>query len=162
MSGGHDALIESLGTSKWQDAYRALCDDGPDALPAILRGLKHPNWRVRKRCASFLDHFADASCVPAAVEALRDPSADVRRHALHALGCQACKTSPLKVDVVARLLPLALSDPSIRVRRAAVHMLGNQPGDDRVRRSLTNALKTESDAKWLSSARWALGQHAAT
>jgi HEAT repeat protein len=116
---------------------------------------------VRKWCAGFLDHFADERCVPAMVAALNDPSADVRRHALHALGCQACKPAPIPVDAVGLLLPLALRDPSARVRRAAVHMLGNQPTDERVRAALPKAIERSTDAKWARSAAWTLGRHRA-
>src|SRR6185436_15942072 len=88
--------VQALGRKDgWQAAYNALSGAGPAAVPAILEGLKNDNWRVRRWCAAFLDHHADDRCVVALVDALRDESAEVRRHAVHGIGCQACKAEPL-------------------------------------------------------------------
>lgn len=153
-------MVERLGTpAGWAVAYPVLVEAGAAALPAVMLGLKHWNAKVRKWCAGFLDHFGDQACVPAMVRAVRDESADVRRHALHALGCQACKKEPLEVDAVGILLGLAMRDKNMRVRTAAVHMLGNQMPDGRVVSALSRAVERERNEKWVRVARWTLEKH---
>lgn len=151
--------VERLGTAEgWRSAYPILNRAGIDALEDVLEGLSHPNWRVRKWCAAFMDHYADDRCVDALVVALDDSIADVRRHAVHGIGCQPCKMSPLKIDVVALLIERALNDSSIRVRRSAVHLLGCQPPDNRVVKAIDTILQKDQDAKLRSNAKWALEQ----
>ena len=108
-----------------------------------------------------MDHLADDRCVGPLIEALTDPIVAVRRLAVHALGCQPCKTAPLQVDITGRLIERAMTDPSIRVRRVAVHMLGLQPHDARAVDCLQSLLNEETDPKLLSRARHALGEQLA-
>ena len=156
----YGAAVGQLATvDGWRTAYPLLDRAGPAALDALIAGLAHPRAKVRQWCAALLDHHADARCLPGLVRLLDDPVASVRRHALHALGCQPCKPAPLAVDVVPLLLRRATDDPSVRVRRAAAHLLGCQPPDPRAAAGLAAVAATAGDAKLRRNAQWALAQH---
>jgi HEAT repeat protein len=127
-----------------------------NALEEALVGLDDADPRVRAVAAGLLDHWADQSCVGPLTKALSDPSARVRRNAVHALGCQACKLAPLDVDSVGLLIEKALGDSSIRVRRVSVHQIGLQPHDPRAIEALEKILARESDAGLRSRAEFAL------
>jgi HEAT repeat protein len=143
----------------WRKAYPVLKEAGKEATEDLRRGLSHPEWRVRRWCAALMDHHADPSCVQSLIGLLDDPIADVRRSAVHALGCGDCKDFVLDVDVVSLLVECVASDPSIRVRRVAVHMLGCQPPDTRAVEALNGVLKDCEDAKLRANAGWALARH---
>ena len=124
--------VEQLSTGDYRVAGAAhdyLVAAGGAGMDAVLRGLSHPNPRVRHGCADFLDHNGDDMCVMALSEALHDLVPYVRRQAVHSLACQRCKSSPLHDDAVAHLIA-ARSDPSIRVRREAVSGLGARRARD--------------------------------
>ena len=106
-----------------------------------------------------LDHHADARSLPALAKALRDPLARVRRLAVHAIGCQACKDRPLRLDVTGLLVQRLRVEPSQRVRRVIAHMLGNQPPDPRARRALAAVVRGIRDSRLRFNATWALGRH---
>ncbi len=79
---------EQLGDHDWRivmEAATALARAGQAGLAAVLWGLSHhPNARVRQGCAGFLDHHATDACIPQLRwVALHDPSAKVRRVAVH-------------------------------------------------------------------------------
>jgi HEAT repeat protein len=152
-------LVERLGDADWnvrQAASSALFARGKAALEALIKGLSHTDWQVRAACAGLMDHLADDRCVDPLRRALLDPSPHVRRHAVHSLGCQECKSAPLQVDIAGLLIERALTDASIRVRRVAVHQLGLQTYDPRAVKALQTLLHQEMDAKLLSRARFAL------
>jgi len=155
-------LVELLGSKEFarsQAAAAVLFNRGAAALDALVEGLSHSDWRVRKQCAGLMDHLGDDRCVEPLRRTLNDPIAGVRRLAIHALGCQPCKAAPLAADIVSLLIERALSDPSIRVRRVAVHMLGLQPYDGRAVEALETTLAQETDPGLLSRARYALNEH---
>ena len=157
MKQSYRELIEMLSTSEgWAQAYPLLLEAGHAAIPDVISGLKHLDPKIRKWCASFLDHHGTTEAIPAMVRALDDASAEVRRHAVHAIGCQPCKPDPLPVDVAAQLIRKANQDESIRVRRAAVHLLGLQAHDRRIVLALEEIVKSEADSKLVSNARFAL------
>ncbi len=127
-----------------------------ETLQDALAGMNDSDPKVRAVAAGLLDHWADQSCVGPLTEALSDPSARVRRSAVHSLGCQTCKLAPLDVDTVGLLVQRALQDSSIRVRRVSVHQIGLQPHDSRAVSALKEILARESDAGLLSRAEFAL------
>ncbi len=121
------ALVERLAVRHWSEwraaaaARAALLQAGEDGLLAVLEGLSHPEPRVRRGCADFMDHHADDRCVPNLAElVLHDPVPYVRWSALHALKCQRCKPSPLTIDLTSVLVRAAQDDPSPNVRWRAV------------------------------------------
>jgi HEAT repeat protein len=154
-----DAVERLATTEGWAAAYPQLDQAGAQALDALVAGLAHRSPRVRQWCAALLDHHADERCVPGLLRLLEDPVAAVRRHALHSIGCQPCKPSPLAIDAVPLLLDLATRDPSVRVRRAAAHLLGCQPPDARAAAGLRLVAGQDPDAKVRRNAQWALAQH---
>jgi HEAT repeat protein len=158
---GTRQLVEHLGSKEFaqsQAAAEVLFAKGAAALDALIEGLSHPDWRVRKNCAGLMDHLGDDRCVEPLRGALKDPIEGVRRLAIHALGCQPCKSAPLQADVVGLLIDRALSDTNMRVRRVAVHMLGLQPYDERAVEALQAILDRETDLGLLSRAQYALGE----
>jgi HEAT repeat protein len=159
---GSPQLVELLGSNDFglsQATAELLFRRGASALDALVEGLSHSNWRVRKNCAALMDHLGDDRCIEPLRRALSDPIVGVRRHAIHALGCQPCKSAPLQADIVSLLVERSLSDPSIRVRRVAVHMLGLQPCDARAIAALQAIVHQETDPRLLSRARHALAEH---
>lgn len=128
-----------------------------ETLAEALKAMADPDPKVRAKATGLLDHLATEACVAPLTKALSDPSAHVRRLAVHSLGCQDCKVTPLDVDIVGLLVDRALHDSSIRVRRVTVHQLGLQPHDPRAVSALESILERESDEKLRSRAEFALG-----
>ena len=153
----HD--VERLAHPDRGAVLKRLEANAADAMPAIIAGLSHVDPQVRKWCVSLLDHHATAAAVPGLVKALEDPVADVRRHAVHSVGCQSCKEQALDLDIVDLLIKRMVRDPSLRVRRSATHMLGNQPRDPRAAKALAAVLRTETDVKTIRNAEWSLSKH---
>jgi HEAT repeat protein len=133
-----------------------LSFDEMNSLKDALAGMNDADLRVRAAAAGLLDHWADQSYVGPLTKALGDPSARVRRNAVHALGCQACKPAPLAVDSIGLLIEKALSDSSIRVRRVSVHQIGLQQRDPRAVAALETILARDTDAGLRSRAEFAL------
>ncbi len=155
MSDEFDATQElqawavQLGDHDWRmgmEAATALAHAGQAGLAAVLWGLSHPNARVRRACAGFLDHHATDACIPQLRRvALHDPASKVRRVAVHSVTCQQCKPSPLSGDLVGLLVQAAQSDPNRRVREKATSGLGSQPPDARAVAALEQILRTEAN-----------------
>src|SRR5262245_15009920 len=58
--------IERLGAREWpvrERAAAALRQAGGEAVEALVEGMAHPDWRVRRGCADLMDHLADDRCV---------------------------------------------------------------------------------------------------
>jgi hypothetical protein len=145
----YDQYVSLLLSRDGQPIARAaLLSGGKPAIAALIRGMSHPNPKMRVWCTGLLDHMEaewDANCVQAVLERLEDDVPRVRSHALHALSCQICHPTLPDLDVVAPLLKLAVNDPSIRVRRAAVRHLALLPSDHRVVETLQNRVEQETD-----------------
>jgi HEAT repeat protein len=154
--------LRRLASPDWRErlaASEALSLAGNAAVPALIAGLSDRRVVVRAACAALMDHLADARCAPPLRSALNDPSPTVRRHAVHAIGCQRCKRAPLPLDTTGLLIERALSDPSLRVRRVAAHQLGLQPSDPRAAAALRTILERDDDPGLLSRARFARDSH---
>jgi HEAT repeat protein len=127
------------------ESYRAgrpLMDPPVDLLARAA--LEDPSAYVRWNALQTLDHHGDARHADVFLRACADPVPRVRRHALHALSCDRCKTEPLCVDPVPTLRALALADLSPQVRVAAVQALRVRAYDERARAVLADVLRTES------------------
>jgi len=110
-----------------QQAKRHLLDSGPPAVPAVRRGLRHPEAIVRRTCAGILDHLADEESVADLVAALDDEDPGVCARALHTLACDACKDTDCRPGedlFVPRALEFLRSHPHPDVRAAAIDALG--------------------------------------
>jgi len=154
------ALAEQLGTDGWHmvlEAETALVRAGQAGIDVVLWGLSHPNARVRRGCAGFMDHHGTDACF-AALQwvALHDPAPSVRRVAVHSASCQRCKPCPLTGDLVGLLVQVALSETNRRVRENAIGGLRHQPQDARAVAALEEILRTETDARLRRDAHHAL------
>lgn len=112
--------------SSRQRARIHLLTSGPPALPALRRGLRHPNPVVRRQCVRIFDQLVDEASLPDLVLALDDDDPGVRARALHALACDRCKVGqcrPAEDVWVPRALEL-LGDPDPDLRAAAIDALG--------------------------------------
>lgn len=68
-------------------------------LPALSWGATgHPDAAIRRLCLDSWTTSPESAHVFLA--ALADPVPRVRRHAIHALTCEACKDQPLCADVL--------------------------------------------------------------
>jgi len=154
------AQAVQLGDHDWRmvmEAATALARAGQAGINAVLWGLSHPNARVRRGCAGFLDHHATDACFPQLQwAALHDPASKVRCVVVHSASCQQCKPSPLSGDLVGLLVQVALADPNRRVREKAIGGLGSQPRNARAVAALEQILRTETDAHLRSQAHHAL------
>ncbi|WP_327434662.1 HEAT repeat domain-containing protein [Streptomyces sp. NBC_01236] len=123
-------LIDALGSEpRRPDAFRALLRRGPTALPAIRRGLTHPEPRVREQCCNLLDELLAPEAMDELIARLDDPDARVRVAALHALSCLRCKPDadacrPDRVRLLPRAVRLLQEDVDPQVRMRAAELVG--------------------------------------
>ena len=160
-----EQLVEALASESWPEragAIARLRGLGDRAIPALVVGAGHPEARARAESVALMDHLADPRRVEALESALSDRSARVRRLAVHSIGCQRCKVTPLGIDVVGLLVGRALRDGSARVRRVAVHQLGLQGYDPRAAAALEDTLSHDSDTALRSRAEFALRRQRAS
>jgi HEAT repeat protein len=154
------ALAEQLGDHDWRivmGAAKALGCASQAGIDAVLWGLSHPDARVRRGCAGFIDHHGTDACFARLRwVALHDPAAKVRRVAIHSATCQSCKPSPLTGDLVGLLVEVALSDTNRRVREKAISGLGSQSRDARAVAALEQILHSEADPRLRRAAHQAL------
>ena len=87
-----DDVVDALGVAHLsRAAFWRLVALGADAVPAVKRGLEHPNPAVRRGCCEYLDLFWDEATASVVTALLADPDPDVRWMAAHALSCDRCK-----------------------------------------------------------------------
>ncbi len=99
----------------------ALRSARPELLDALASEAVHsPDASVRRGCLDYLDHVGGTESAGVFVAALEDPVPRVRRHAIHALTCEACKDEPVCIDVVTPLRRCIASDPNPKVRFEAL------------------------------------------
>ncbi|KOU55905.1 hypothetical protein ADK57_43010 [Streptomyces sp. MMG1533] len=109
-------------------AFRALLSRGPEAVPAIRRGMYHPEARVREQCCKLLDELLVPEAVGDLTALLDDPGARVRIAALHALSCERCKADadacrPDRALLLPRAVRVLHDDPAPQVRAYAVELV---------------------------------------
>ena len=125
--GDFDGWVERLATpGQRKRAWLHLLRCGPPAVPAIRRGLHHPNPQVRSTCAQILDRLLDDDAIPDLVAALDDPDPMVVKRALHSLACDQCKEGACRPGddlFVGKAIELARSDPRPGVRASAFDAL---------------------------------------
>lgn len=95
----------------------------PERRAAAVEGLRHQDWRVRRTCAWLLDPVdLTPESVAALTRALDDEHPQVRRKAVHSLGCENCKPNGCAVDV-RPLFERAIGDDSVLVRSMVIHVV---------------------------------------
>jgi HEAT repeat protein len=159
-----DRLVEVWATRDWRvsrTALEQLVAAGEDGIAAAVRGLQHSVARVRRASADFLDHHAaDAFVDDLRRVALTDPVPNVRRAAVHAIGCIACKPVPLSEDMIDFLAGVATdSSENLRVRHSAIWVLNQQQDSSRVASALRLVLEEETDRRLRLSAHRVLRLH---
>ena len=120
-----NAAIRALVGGLTATELRSLSVDDT-TIDALARGLEDPNPVVRWWCVQLLDHVPDQRGIDLIVPLLDDPVPRVRRNAVHALGCAACKPTAeicLSPETRARIRRLADSDPNGKVRDEASRLL---------------------------------------
>jgi HEAT repeat protein len=148
----YEALVRRLeqveGT---EQTILALRSGGEDAKPALLEGMRHPSYRVRRGCLLVLDHsIIDDATRIVVLHALEDPHRKVRTAALHVLGCEVCKPEGScgieGADLDLAYLEHARDDRSRRVRRSAIGAFRRRPVlDEEVTEVMRNVLETDED-----------------
>ena len=122
-----DGWVALLGHGSTQaKAYNHLMAAGLQVLPAVRKGLDHPDPAVRRRCVNLLDHFVDDDTLPALIAAVDDSDPHVAGRALHALACDRCKEGecrPGEESWVPKALPL-LDHRDPHLRASAIDALG--------------------------------------
>src|SRR5262245_6095537 len=124
----NQAIVDLVGAINANDLRRVRVR--PESRSALISGLDHPNAKVRWWCLQLMDHLADESYLEPILSKLSDPVAKVRRHAIHALSCGACKPNRqrLAVRIESALRTALETDPDQRVReeaRLALRELGH-------------------------------------
>ena len=146
-------------------SWRRLLAAGDHALPAVTAGLKHPAWSVRLRCAVLLDRASlDDVARDGLIDALRDKNRKVRAHAVHSLGCDACKPGEAHdggCDVVGLVIDRLLNDVSARVRRSAAVALWRRATEPRIVEALRAAASYDPHERVRFHAGWVLRDHLA-
>jgi HEAT repeat protein len=109
--------------------------------------LYDPDPFRRARCLAVLDHVANEASTQVFAAALRDPVVDVRRHALHGLTCERCRSSDIDLDDVVEAVLVAFAaeeDPEIR-HRIVVVLGGFSSRSDVARRVLDTIAADDPD-----------------
>ena len=122
----NQAIVALVGAINARDLRTARVS--PEARAALISGLEHPNAKVRWWCLQLMDHLADESYVTPMLTKLSDPVAKVRRHAIHALSCAACKPDRRRIQVQldAALRWVLETDPDEKVREEARRALNEE------------------------------------
>jgi HEAT repeats len=137
------AAVEGFAERGWPPRHaagQALAAAGADGVEVALESMHHPDPKVRRGVAGFLDHHATDTCVPHLTAlALYDPDPDVRRTALHTLSCERCKETPLQGDVLPLVVRAFREDPNRLVRANAGSLLRERFHEPQVREAFRAA-----------------------
>jgi hypothetical protein len=118
------AVVALIGGLTATELRRVKVSD--PAKQALIRGLKHPNSKVRWWCIQLMDHVADETYLLPLLDAAKtDPTPKNRRHAIHALTCEVCKPDrcALDIDIHAELVQIAETDADESMRAMALQEL---------------------------------------
>jgi len=128
MAVDYDMAVEHLGVAHRAKAARwTLMLGGSSAVPAVKRGLSHPNPRVREACCIVLDHHLESDCIPDLMANLDHDDAGVRGWAIHAMACDRCKEGscrPGESDTLPIVIKMMLEDRDATVRARAIALVG--------------------------------------
>ena len=136
---------------RWLDDASRRRRDGRrvDAPVGSLQAtaLADPDPFCRARCLAVLDHVANDASTHVFAAALRDPVADVRRHAVHGLTCERCRGSDVCVgDVVPAVIAALAVEVDAAIRHQLVVVLGGfAPRSDVARRTLDTVAAHDAD-----------------
>jgi HEAT repeat protein len=120
------ALVGGVTATELRDVE--LTDE---VFAALVRGTHHDNPVVRWWSVQLLDHCPDERATAALVPLFDDPVPRVRRNAVHAVGCPACKpaaTMTCDPALLDRLRLIATDDASPKVRAEAMLSIARLSG----------------------------------
>jgi HEAT repeat protein len=145
-------VLDAIHFYNWLPRHEVdrLRDQADRELPYDLiarAAVEDEDPSVRWQSVQLLDHYDDDRHFDALVQAAYDPVPRVRRHAVHALGCDACKRSTGCVDPIPTLSDRALHDENTKVRRHATWSLMLRLPDPRARTVLQQVATTDSDER---------------
>ena len=90
-----------------------------------VAALSDPDPFRRAGYLALLDHIANDASTDVFATALRDPVAGVRRHAVHGLTCERCRSTEVCVtDVVPAVIAALADEPAAEIRHQLVVVLG--------------------------------------
>ncbi|MGC4030573.1 MAG: HEAT repeat domain-containing protein [Tepidisphaeraceae bacterium] len=149
--------INALATSAgWQAHYNSLLAAGRAIVPQLIEGATHSETSVRLWSVDLLGKAGDPRGDEAIFAAMKDPVADVRRHAVLALVAIGKRGEASAAQLLATCLE---KDRSLLVRRLAAHVIADLPPDANVAATLRRVMLREKDTK-LRNAVWrAIGRH---
>ena len=130
-----DAAIRDLTVPhRRRDAHRKLRGIGAAARPAVEAGLLADDPVTRAECTILIDRLAGNDSFELVMLLLDDPDGRVRRHAIHALACDRCKTDDVcalpQEDLIPEAVRLVGTDPDAHVRSIALEVLARWMHDD--------------------------------
>ncbi len=177
--------LKWMETSPAQEAAETLGEIGDAAVPGLIRGLQHADWRVRKFAAVGLGEAEPqldrADAVAALADRLNDSNANVRDQSAWALGeiedaaavpalaealqkdgersvrlRAAWALGEIEHDSAVTALVATLKDPDLALKKQAVWALGEI--ESRLAVDGLVALLTDADVTVRKQAAWALGE----
>ena len=157
-----DQAIRDLTVPHRQkDAYWRLRELGPAAREAVEEGLFADDPRLRSQCALLIDRLAGNDSFDLMLLLLDDPDPGVRRHAIHALACDRCKSGDVCALPRDQIIPEASrmleTDPQSGVRAIALEVLARWVHDDeRARAAIERASISDATPSIRKKAKWYL------
>lgn len=142
-------------------AYRRLREFGSAAREAVEAGLLAGDPRLRAQCALLIDRLADNDSFELMLLLLDDPDPSVRRHAIHALACDRCKSEDVCALPRGQIIPEAArmlaTDPDAHVRAIALEVLARWVHEDEAARAaIERAAATDPTPANRKKAKWYL------
>jgi hypothetical protein len=143
---------------RWvDDAPRRRVDARRRDAPVMalqVAALSDPDPFCRARCLAVLDHVANAASTLTFTAALHDPVADVRRHAVHGLTCERCRSDDISVsDVVPAVVDALEREVDAEIRHQLIAVLGRfAVRSDLARQQLEQVARHDPDALLRSAA----------
>lgn len=140
-----DSLVAALGDKQRRaEAMRALVGGvtatelravslSDDVFNGLARGTRHASPVVRWWSVQLLDHCPEDRATEVVCALFDDPVPRVRRNAVHAVGCRACKPSAQPSrdpELLAGLRQIAEHDPNAKVRAEAARSVARLSGID--------------------------------
>lgn len=142
-------------------AYWRLRQFGPAARQAVEDGLLADDPSLRAQCALLIDRLAGNDSFELLLLLLDDPDPRVRRHAIHALACDRCKSDEVCAlpgpQIIAEAVRLLERDPDAHVRAIALEVLARWVHEDAVARAaIERAAEADPTAGNRKKAKWYL------
>lgn len=120
-------------------ASSRLREFGPAAREAVEAGLLADDPTLRAQCALLIDRLAGNDSFELMLLLLDDPHPSVRRHALHALACDRCKSDDVcslpRRQMIIEAVRMLEKDPDAHVRAIALEVLARWVHEDEAART---------------------------